>query len=107
LGRLSAEIQGVVPEAVNVLGEVRTDGGDRIFGDGFFPLFQILDESGQRAQVMEDQAVCYQVVIFDGLSLLIAAVLGDDAFPTEKGPFEESVEGFALVRGSLDGGSQL
>jgi len=49
-------------------------------------LFQVLDEPGQRAQVMEDKAVGYQVVVFDGFSLLIAAVLGDDAFPTEEGP---------------------
>lgn len=47
LGRFSAEIEGVVPEAVDVLGEVRTDGGDRIFREGFSPLFQVLDEPGQ------------------------------------------------------------
>jgi hypothetical protein len=35
---------------------------------------------------MEDKAVGYQVVVFDGFSLLIAAVLADDAFPTEEGP---------------------
>jgi hypothetical protein len=54
---------------------------------------------------MEDKAVGYQVVVLDGLPLLVAAVLRDDAFPTEKGPLEEAVEGFALVRGSLDGRS--
>ena len=70
-------------------------------------MFQVLDEPGQLAQVMEDKAVCYQVVVFDGLPLLVAAVLGDDAFFTEEGPLEESVEGFALVRGSLNGRSQL
>jgi len=46
---------------------------------------------------MVDKAVGYQVVVFNGLSLLVAAVLGDDAFAAEEGPFEEAVEGFALV----------
>src|ERR1017187_8054769 len=56
---------------------------------------------------MEDKAVCNQVVVFDGLPLLVAAVLRDDAFAAEEGPLEEAVEGFALVGGSLDGRSQL
>ena len=88
-----------------MLGEVRTDGGDGVFKHAFSPLLQMLNQPGQRAQVMEDKAVCNQVVVFDGLPLLVAAVLRDDTFATEEGPLEEAVEGFALVRGSLDGRS--
>ena len=51
---------------------------------------------------MEDEAVGYQTVVFDGLPLLVAAVLRDDTFAAEEGPLEEAVEGFALVCGSLD-----
>jgi len=39
LGRLSGEIEGVVTEAVDVLSEVGADGGDRVFRQGFSPLF--------------------------------------------------------------------
>ncbi|MBB5330290.1 hypothetical protein [Tunturiibacter gelidiferens] len=56
---------------------------------------------------MEDQAVRHQVVVFDGLSLLISIVLCDDAFAAEESPLEEVVEGFALIRGTLDGRPQL
>lgn len=56
---------------------------------------------------MEDQAVGHQVVVFDGLPLLVAAVLSDDAFAAEEGPLKEAVECLALVRGTLDGRPQL
>lgn len=56
---------------------------------------------------MEDEAVGHQVVVFDGLPLLIPAVLRDDAFAAEESPFEEAVEGFALVCGTLDGRPEL
>jgi len=38
LGRFSIEIEGVVSEAVDVLCEVRADGGDGVFGDRFATL---------------------------------------------------------------------
>ncbi len=56
---------------------------------------------------MEDQTVGDQMVVFDGLPLLIPAVLRDDAFAAEESPLEEAVEGFALVCGTLDGRPQM
>jgi hypothetical protein len=56
---------------------------------------------------MEDQAVGHQVVVFDGLPLLIPAVLRDDAFAAEEGPLEKAVKCLALVRGTLDGRPEL
>ena len=47
LARFSGEIEGVIAEAVDVLGEVGTDSGDGVFRHGFFPLFQVLDKPGQ------------------------------------------------------------
>ena len=90
-----------------MLGEIRAEGGDGIFGHGFSPSFKGLDQSGQRTQVMEDETVGHKVVVFDGLPLLIPAVLRDDAFAAEEDPLEESVEGFALVGCALDGRTQL
>jgi hypothetical protein len=54
---------------------------------------------------MKDQAVGYQMVVLDGLALLIAAVFRDDALTAEKGPFEKPIQRLAFVGGSLDGGS--
>jgi hypothetical protein len=56
---------------------------------------------------VEDQTIGNEVVVFDGLPLLVAAVLGDDALAAEEGPLEEAIEGLALVGGSLDGRPQL
>jgi hypothetical protein len=56
---------------------------------------------------MEDGAVDHKVVVFDGLPLLIPAFLRDDVFAAEETPFEEAVESFALVCGTLDGRPEL
>ena len=47
------------------------------------------------------------MVVLDGLPLLIPAVLRDDAFAAKESPLEEAVEGFALIRGTLDGRPEL
>jgi hypothetical protein len=47
LVRFSGEIEGVVAEAVDVLGEVGADGGDGLFRHSFSALFQVLDKPGQ------------------------------------------------------------
>jgi hypothetical protein len=107
LGRLSREVEGVVAEAVDVFGQIRADGGDSILGNGFASLLQGLDEPGERAGVVKDQAVCDEVVLFDAFTLLVSAVFGDDALPSEESPLEKAVEGFALVGGALDGGAQV
>ena len=91
LGRFSVEVECLVSEAVNVLGEVRTDRGDSIFGDGLAALLQSLDECCERAQIMKDEAVCDQMVVLDGLSLLATAVFSDYAVTAEEGPLEKTI----------------
>lgn len=85
-----------------MLCEIGTDGGDGIFGHGFSAFFKRLDQSGQRAQVMEDQAVGYQMVVLDGLALLVAAVLRDNALAAEESPLEEPIQRLAFIGGPLD-----
>jgi hypothetical protein len=91
LGRFSVEIECVIAEAIDVLREVWADGCDGIFGNELPSLLKYLKEPGQGAQVMEDQAVGHQMVVFDGFPLFIAAVLRDDAFAAEEGPLEEAI----------------
>ena len=73
--------------SADVLGEVGADGGEGVFGDWLSAVFQALHEPGQRAQVMEDQAVGHEMVVLDEFPLLVPAVLGDDSFAAEEGPF--------------------
>ncbi len=73
----------------------------------YLELQKALDQTRQRAQLMEDETVAHQVIVFDGLSLLIPAILRDDALAAEEGPLEEPVERLALVGGILDGRTQL
>jgi hypothetical protein len=68
LGRFSVEIVCVVPKAVDVLCEVRADGGEGVFRDRFAALLQVPDEPGQRAEVMKDQAVGHKMVVLDRLA---------------------------------------
>ena len=66
--RFSAKVQDVIPETIDVLCEIGNDVGSGIFGHGFSAFFKRLDQSGQRALVMEDQAVGYQMVVRDCLN---------------------------------------
>jgi hypothetical protein len=56
---------------------------------------------------MKDQAIGHEMVVLDGLALLVAAVFRDDAFAAEEGPLQETVQGLTLVGGTLDSGPQL
>jgi hypothetical protein len=69
----------------------RADCGDGILGNGLAALFEGLDEPGERAEIVKDQAICDQVLVFDGLPLFVAAVFHDDPFPSEEGPLEEAI----------------
>ncbi len=53
-----------------MLGQIGADRCDCILGNGFAALLQGLDEPGERAEVVKDQTVCGQVVVFDGLRLV-------------------------------------
>jgi hypothetical protein len=97
LGRFSIEIEGVISEAVDVLCEVRADGGDGVFGDRFAALLQVLDEPGQRTEVMKDQAVGHKMVVLDRLALLVTAVFSDDSFTAEESPLQKAVQCLAFV----------
>ena len=107
MGRLFGEVEGVVAEAIDVLGQIRADCGDGILGNGLAALFEGLDEPGERAEIVKDQASCDQVVVFDGLPQFVAAVFHDDPFASEEGPLEEAIEGLALVGGTLDCRAQV
>jgi hypothetical protein len=83
---LSGELEGLVAEAIGVFGHIRADGGDSILGNGFAVLLQGLDEPGERAEVVKDQAVCHEMVVLDGLALFVPTVFHDDSFASEEGP---------------------
>jgi len=40
---------------------------------------------------VKDQAIGNQVIVFDGLTLLIPAVFGDDALAAEEGPLKKTI----------------
>lgn len=100
---LTIEIEGVIPETVDVLCEIGTDGGNGVFGHGFASFFKCLDQSGQRVQVMKYQIIGYQMIVLDSLALLVAAVSRDDTLAAEEGPFDEPIQCFAFINGFLDG----
>jgi hypothetical protein len=50
LGWFSIQVEDVVAEAVDVLCEVGTDGGDGVLRDGFSALLKLADEPSQRAE---------------------------------------------------------
>ena len=84
LGRFPCEAKNVITEAVDVLCEDGVDHGDDGFRYDFAPLFQHLDQPCERTQVMKDQAVGDQVVVLDGFTLVVAAILRDNAFAVEE-----------------------
>ena len=94
MGRLFDQVEGVVAEAIDVLGQIRADCGDGILGNGLAALFEGL--------IVKNQAICDRVVLFDGLPLFVAAVFHDDPVASEEGPLEEAIGGLALSWFALD-----
>jgi hypothetical protein len=55
--------------------------------------------------IVEDQAIGYQMIELHALSLLYSAVVCNDALSAKKRPLGEAIKRLALVRGGLNGGA--
>ena len=81
---------------------MRAQGAQRLHVERMAFLDQLLQGLGHRHQRVERQQICYQVIVLNELTLLIAHILGDHAIATEAHPLHEFVEGLAFVGGGLN-----
>jgi hypothetical protein len=52
--RFAVKIDGVVPEAINVLGQIWTEGSNSLFRNIFAALLKGLNKSGKRTDIVKD-----------------------------------------------------
>lgn len=89
-------------EAVDMGGDVWTEVREHFLVE-FEPFSgELVEDSGLGMDVVEDQAVGDQVIVFDDLSLALTVVFCDLPATTEQNPLDEGVEGFVFVGGRLD-----
>ncbi len=65
-------------------------------------LSQLLQDTGERIDIVQNQAVGDEVVILDDFALFVAVVFGNQAVAAESRPLDELIEGFAFVGGRLN-----
>ena len=57
--------------------------------------------------IVENEAVCHQVIKFNALALFHSAVVSDDTFSPKEGPFGKPIKCLAFIRRRLNGRTQL
>ena len=71
---------------------IRTDLADRGFVKRVAFFAKLAEQASQCANVVKDQTVCHQVIVFDQLSLFVAIIFLDDTIGTKPDPLNEIVE---------------
>ena len=90
-----------------MLGLVWSEGGGELFVPGIAFGCEPLQRLRHGHDVVKDQQVGNQMVVFDELALLISDGLVRQCAASEGDPLGKLVEAFALVRRGLDEPSQL
>jgi len=92
----------VVSEPVDVLVRVWAERRCHLVGYRIAVRFHLAHRARHTHQVVENQQIGNQMVVFDEFPLLVSHILCDDTVAAEGNPSHEFVKSFALGRGRLD-----
>ena len=99
---LSLQVQGVIAKSIDVFDPV----GSQAFQDGCVNDkslgLNLFEYAGHGFHVVQNDQVGHQLVVLDDFALLVAHVLGNDAFAAKKQPLCELVELLALASRSMN-----
>lgn len=70
-------------------------------------LSQLLQNTGERIDIVENQAVGNEVVVLDDFALFVTVVLGNETMSAESGPLNKPVERLTFVRCRLNQAAQV
>ncbi|MCU1226723.1 MAG: hypothetical protein JWQ42_4816 [Edaphobacter sp.] len=105
--RHSVLVEVVATEAVEMAGRIRAEASDQVRVQSVALCLQPFQGFAHGHDIVKDQQIPDEMVVFDELTLLVADSFGGQRAAAEGDPLEELIEAFALFGRCLDEASQF
>ena len=104
--RLPIWVQVVAPEAIDIVGNVGTEGCNRGRINRLTSVLEIMEDLAQGKDVIEHHTVGDQVIILNRLPLGLPLIFRNGALTSKLNPLHKAVERLAFIRRGVNGCAQ-